>query len=33
VTKAHPVAILPENKSVENSDMPENLNAVGYIKK
>jgi len=22
-----------ENKSVANSDMPENLNAVGYVKK
>jgi hypothetical protein len=31
--KAHLVALLPENKSVVNSDMPENLSAVGYVKK
>jgi hypothetical protein len=33
LTKAHPVALLPENKLVANSDMPKNLNAVGYVKK
>jgi len=32
-TKAHPVALLPENKLVASFDMPKNLNAVGYVKK
>jgi hypothetical protein len=33
-TKAHPVAFLPKDKSATtNPDMPENLNAVAYIKK
>jgi hypothetical protein len=31
--KAQPGALLPENNSVANSDMPENLNAVAYVKK
>jgi len=31
-TKAQPGALLPENKSVANSDMPETL-AAGYVKK
>ena len=34
LTKAQPGALLPKNKSATtNPDMPENLNAVGYIKK
>jgi hypothetical protein len=33
-TEAQPGALLPKNKSeTTNPDMPENLNAVGYIKK
>jgi len=31
--KAQPGALFPENKSVASSDMPKNLNAVGYVKK
>ena len=32
--KAQPGALLPKDKSATtNPDMPENLNAVGYIKK
>jgi hypothetical protein len=32
-TKAQPGALFPENKLVASSDMPKNLNAVGYVKK
>jgi hypothetical protein len=33
LTKSQPAILLPQNKFVANSNMSENLNAIGYVKK